>query len=160
MKTLIMNNSVVMEMKTPAGNELETALTEIIAQRCEGIALSSGTRIDVVFEAEVGAARFGFSSGDEFLLEALVLCNGQGRHCWADFRSWCEHVITAGRARGQNPPPAVPDENDWNCVIAYDACLQLDKEDLGELVKFQNQLAAAYVWRLDQTLTTEEELHL
>ena len=157
MKTLIMNNSIVMEIKADAGQELEAALRAIVAHDCLGIALSSGTQIDVVFEAETGAARFGFLSGDDFLVEALVLGTGQGRQCWADFRLWCERLISEGRASGQHLPPAVPDDQAWNCIIVHRDCLQLDDEDLGELVKFQSQLAKAYVRHLDQALTAEEE---
>ena len=158
MKTLVMNNSVVFEIVAPAGEELQAAFDEIVAQRCEGIALSSGTRLDVVFEPETGAARFAFLFGSEFLIEALVLCPGQGRHCWADFHCCCQDLVSDGRAMGQDLPSGVPDENGWNCIIVYQACLMLSDHDLGELLKCQSQLAEAYVRCFDQTTTAGEML--
>ena len=151
MNTLIMNNSMVMAIEALVSDDLEAILTQIIDGRCSVVSLSKGTLIEIDFETEAGAARFGFCSGENFLTEALVLGTGQGRQCWAPFRAWCEHLLAEGSATGQHPLPlGVPDANAWHCIIVYDACWQLENEELGGFVKLQSQLAAAYVRRLDQ----------
>jgi len=150
MKTLIMNNSVAFITETP-GYDTSMALSLIVAENGQIITTRRGTTIEIVFEFDDGAARFGFATQDEFLFEALVLGTDQGRQCWAKFHSWCEHLFAENKARETKLASAVPDDNAWNCVIFYNSCDQLAAEDFDELILLQCRLAEAYVRHLDQT---------
>ena len=157
MKTLIMNDSLVMATKVP-GNELDKIFMQIVADGGHSIRTRRDTPIELVYEAEDGAARFGYYSNHGFYLEALVLSAGRGRQCWADFHRYYEHSMSHGKATGTNPASAAPDDDAWNCVILYRTCDQLAAEDFEELFGFHCRLAQAYLRHLDQTPTAEEKL--
>ncbi len=150
-KTLIMNNSLIVVFDTP-GYDTYIAMSQIVQDGGQSIVTKKGTPIEIVFEAEVGAARFGFYSdhADGFYLQSLVVGRGQGRHCWADFHNWCERLIWRGRAHATNLASDLPDANAWSCVIMDDSSDQLADEDFDELIRLQGRLAEAYVRYLDQ----------
>lgn len=156
MKTLIMNNAVVLEPEA-WGNELETIWPRIVADRGQRFITSRGTKFEVVYEVVEGAARFGFYSDDAFFYESLVLGTNRGRQYWNDFHSACEQSISIGKATGKHLAPAVQDNEAWNCIIFYQACQRLTEEDFHELFAFECGLAEMCVRHLDHTQAAEEE---
>lgn len=151
MKTLIMNNSSVLEHVGIIIDEIHALLNTLLQDQNSMLRLGT-IEFEAIVEQDAGGARIAFYSpeAEQFYLESLVLPAGDGKRLWNTFRGWCGRLSAEGKANCPKLPLDVPNNGDWNCVIIYNACPQsLSDEEMGGIVNLQVQLATVYSKRIN-----------